>query len=223
VRPRQITQERPQQADGVLSVAASIAGELTIEHPCADEAAPAATDLPPLEISDEVPRGIALRAPLRMTWADVLAALSAALDGQVSPRHLAVQSALIQGKPRLVLELERENDSCGPVWLAAEPWYDAKAGVIRLRQVAVVPNWKPGRKLDELPAQVERHARIPLPLDLEDLRQRLDRFPQGWLPRIDGVDIDIHLDPPGVERVALDASGLVAVIAVMGRASVRVE
>ncbi len=221
--PRGVQQERPKRADGVISSAASISGELTLEQPCSDGEAPETSELPPLEVSDRVPSGVKLQAPLHLKWDQVLAALNESLDGKVPVRRLAVQSAAIAKRPRLVLELERDDDPCGPLWLTAEPWFDADQGAIRLRDIALVPDWNPKRKLGELPANLERHARIPLPVDLTDLRNQLDRTRAQHVPVVEEVDVEIELGTPEVKRVALDARGLVPVVSVTGAAAVRGE
>jgi hypothetical protein len=223
VVPRSVRQERPQQAQGLLSTAATIEGELALEHPCSDPDPSPVSELPPLEVSDEVPDGIRLRAPLRLAWADVLAALNASLDGKLPTKRLALQSALIENSARVVLEVEHDSEVCGPVWLTAEPYFDAESGAVRLRKVGLYPDWKPHRKLDDLPAQLERHARIPLPIALEDLHQRLERALATYVPPIDEVDVEIALERPTIAQVALDPNGFIPVVSVTGHAAVRGE
>ena len=221
--PRSVQQERPRRADGAISSAASISGELSLESPCSDQPPPNPSELPPLEVSDAVPDGIRLRAPLHLQWDAVLAALHESLTGKVAIRRLAVRAASIAKQARLVLELELEDDPCGPVFLSAEPWFDAGQEVIRLRDVALVPDWNPKRKLDDLRAKLERHSRIPLPVELADLHHELDRARAEFVPAIDEVDVEIELGAPSVERVLLDARGLVPVVSVAGSATVRGE
>ncbi len=223
VVPHGVRQERPQLKSGMLTAAASVAGELTLESPCRDLEPPPVGELPPLEVTDEVPEGVRLQAPLRLTWAAVGVQLTDSIEGHVALQRLAVQAAMVDEQARLVLELETEDEPCGPVWLSAEPWFDATRNVIRLRAIAVVPGSKPRHKLDDLPAQLQRHAAIELPVQLDDLAQRIDRTRADLMPEIAEADVEIHLGRPTVDRVALDAQALVPVVSVTGTAHVRAE
>ncbi len=232
IAPSALVQKKPTLSDGNLGLRFGVLGTLSVEEPCSADSAPVATlPLPSLRVDDDLPHGVSLSVPLRIAWDDVSADLTRSL-GSTAARTASVhvvkaraRGVLVGATPRVLLTATVSGTLCGDAHLLAEPWYDAAASRVRLRQVVVAP----GTGLDpsnaaELVALVEQHAAVALPLDAASAPNALsglvERLAQD-LP--EQVRAEVALEPARVEPVLLDGESLVPIVALTGTATVRVQ
>jgi hypothetical protein len=173
-----------------------------------------------MKVEEAVADGIVLRAPLRVDWSTVAALAVESLAGKVAVQRLELHAAQVDSAPRIVMELEHDDDPCGAVWLTAKPKFDAAKNAIRFTDVAVYPKWNPKRKVGNLTKQLEQYASVPLPVPLVELGNRLNALQSELVPAVDEAQVDITLGPPTVVEIALDEKGLVPIVGLTGSATV---
>lgn len=225
VVPRSISQRRPQLEGEVLRLGATVAGELSLQRPCATSSPPPAP-LPPLTTGDEFDDDSELVAQVRLPWDAVALELEAALaEGDApAPRSLALVGAQIEGVSRVVIGAVPARGRCATrAWASADPWYDPVSRRLRLRDVVPLPGLGRSQRPDRgLLAALEASPGVALPRSLDRLGERLDEAVAALVPPlVDGLELNLALEPPRVQSVTATADGLVATLAVTGRVLVR--
>ncbi|MBN2196678.1 MAG: DUF4403 family protein [Polyangiaceae bacterium] len=224
--PLTVTQTHPKLAEEVLTSGATVTGRLSLERPCTTSEA-TVPPLPPLATSDELGPGIRLEILVVVPWSEVGAAFDRAVGGgeDHTPRSVEVRGARVDGESRVVLGVVSARARCGTrSWAMAEPWFDAAAREIRLREIAPVPGierkQRPSRALS---SELETVA-VPLPVDLVALEKELDHLIAALVPPLaDGVVAEIEVGPPRVSQVTVVPEGIAASVLAKGTARIRAE
>lgn len=151
-RWRRIVQQRPELTADALLLRVAIQGELSLEQPCAkaQERAPV-PPLPKAERVDAVPEQTELALPIQLAWDEVGGQLSEQLIGgqpaqgdRISAVQVRGTAAPAQAERGVAVELTLAGPRCGQVWTLSEPWFDAAAERVKLRDTVVAPG-QPGR------------------------------------------------------------------------------
>ncbi len=227
VQPSRLVQSKPALAHDTLSTRLAVFGKLGVEEPCSERRDAPKRALPAPELDDKVPRDVRLDVPIHIDWSDVSADLSRSLaqDGQPRITGARARGAEVDGKAVVALAVTLDGAVCGDAWLIGEPYYDAQASRIRLGQVRFAPG-QADRVAElagsELPARVQRLARVALPIDLALGPRSLSSLVQSLTKkRPPGVDVKVEVQPAEVDTVLVDPQALVPVASLKG--SVRVE
>jgi hypothetical protein len=232
IAPGALVQKKPTLASGTLGLRFGVLGTLSVEEPCNADAAPAATlPLPKLRVDDDLPAGVSLQVPLRISWADASADLTRSLTSTAArTAHVHVVKAraigvMVGTAPRVLLTTTVSGTLCGDAYLLAEPWYDAAASRVRLRQVVLAPGTDlEASDVAELTALVEQHATVALPLDAASAPNALQALVERLAEDLpEPVRAEVALEPARVEPVLLDGESLVPIISLTGKATVRVQ
>ncbi len=229
VTPSRLVQSKPALAHDTLSTRLAVFGQLGVEEPCQSAQADAHRPLPPPELDDKVPGDVRLDVPIHIDWSDVSADLSRSLAQPGEPRITSARArgAEVDGRGVVALAVTLEGEVCGDAWLVGEPWYDAQASRVRLRNVRFAPGQDPSVAQlagSALPARVAELAQIALPIDLalgpRSLSSLVDSLTKE---RPKGVDVKVEVAPAQVDSVLVDPAALVPVASLTGNVRVTVE
>jgi len=229
VTPTRLVQSKPSLSHDTLSTRLAVFGRLGVEEPCSEQPADPHRPLPPPELDDHAPSDVQLDVPIHMDWSDVSTDLGRSLAGPGRPRITGVRArgAEVDGQGLVALEVTLDGAVCGDVWLVGQPWYDAQASRVRLRNV----RFAPGQADDvaqlagsALPARVEQLAQIALPIDLALGPRSLSSLVENLTKkRPKGVDVKVEVQPADVDSVLVDPGALVPVASLRGSVRVVVQ
>lgn len=166
MEPLAVRQAHPVMTEGLIRL--GVSAELRIRHQPACPPSPpeGEVELPPLTTEGEPqPTPSVVVVPVATGWDEVGAALQVVLSAERAGAHeiTAVEVAPTAGGA-VAVGLTLRGEACGPIWVQAEPFFDASAGVIGLRAPTLLGD-APGldRLGDEIVAHVTAHGRIPVP------------------------------------------------------------
>lgn len=229
VTPSRLVQSKPSLAHDTLSTRLAVFGRLGVEEPCSSGHAGPHRALPPPQLDDKVPGDVRLDVPIHIDWSDVSADLSRSLAQPGEPRITSARArgAEVDGQGVVALAVTLDGAVCGDVWLVGEPWYDAQASRVRLRNVRYAPGQDPSvEKLagSGLPARVEELAQVALPIDLALGPRSLSSLVESLTKkRPKGVDVKVQVQPAEVDSVLVGPQALVPLASLKGNVRVVVE
>jgi hypothetical protein len=229
VTPSRLVQSKPALSHDTLSTRLAVFGRLGVEEPCSEQHAGKHRPLPPPELDDQAPSDVRLDVPIHMDWNDVSADLSRSLAGAGEPRITGARArgAEVDGQGVVALAVTLDGAVCGNVWLVGQPWYDAQASRVRLRNVRYAPGQPDNvaeRAGSALPARVEQLAQIALPIDLALGPRSLSGLVESLTKkRPEGVDVKVEVQPAEVDSVLVDPGALVPVASLRGTVRVLVQ
>jgi Domain of unknown function (DUF4403) len=226
VAPERVDEARPKLDGHTLSGELAVFGQVSVEEPC-PKSDPPSGSLPAPHLVDALPDGVDLEVPIRVDWTEVSANLTRSLAGDAVGSVRVTKVEARASRPGVLIDLTLDGATCGDVWLEGEPYYDAASSAIRLRHVRYADGQAARARAlgaDALPGEIERRARVGLPVDvasapgaLEALLEQLTRDKPA------GVRVSLKLKPARVARVLVDERSLVPVASLDGSASVEVE
>jgi hypothetical protein len=232
--PQRIVEQRPRGKGSELTTRLAVLGGVRVEQPC-DNATPQPNErpVPPLEVVDTLPEGIAIDVPIRVGWDAVSTDLTRSLaesNASADPvRIIRVRAkpTTRTARPAVALAVTVDGPVCGDAWLVAEPWYDARVARVRLRNVELLSRSDPAvHEIDvaALVKSVESRAHIALPIDIGAAHASIEKLVSmvsaGAPP---GVEAAVAVEPARIERVLSDETALVPIARLRGKARLTVR
>ena len=230
LRPTRVLQGRPRLDDESLKTVVAVEASLQVEGICTPQKE-RSTRLPTPEVSPELQSGFELHIPVVISWDDVSAELTRALDSQevegdgetLVLRKVETYGRKLEGHDRLLLGVTVSGPVCGVAWLTAAAEHNPKTGQLALRQVKLLDERQAfGPELGKaLASRLEEKGLITLPVDVASIPQSLRELVQrlaGDLPS----QVTAQFEPRAVQipRVRAREEGLVAEVDVYADAAV---
>jgi hypothetical protein len=165
-----------------------------------------------------------LELGIRLAWNEVGEQLAKQLAGPADEpiAELRARPALVGSHRWLAIGLRRRGLQCESMWLLAEPLHDANQGDVRLRVAELLV----GSAADYAAVKrlIEERGRIPLPLRPGRIKELIVKLAARLdTERPDQTEIDLGLEDPTVGRVVPDRAGLLAVVSLRARISLRAQ
>lgn len=243
VMPKALVQSGPRLAEGVVSLALGVEGEVVIESPCG-QAAPS-PPLPSPRVERGAVPGVWLRIPLVQSWDEVGRAVARSL-ALAEPRagSEVVHVTDVQARPGpgaseggVTLLVTLAGRVCGQVALDARAVLSPTGDGFALTQVRAAEGEQaragavtPGLDLAALAAEIERRAHISAAVDVPGLPRDIDRITAALLgPQPDAAVGDlapavrVSMKSAALEDPFSAAAGLTSLIVARGDATARLE
>ncbi len=226
IAPNQVVEGTARRDEGVITIPLGVRGRVSIEprEGGRDDVGP----IPPPTKEPDLQPGVRLHVPIGVDWEDIHAGLSRSVR-HAKGRHHASEITSVRARPHaggLILIVTLHGPTCGAVAFRASPVFHEASGRIALSRVAPLPAeiertraHDPSLDLHDFARQIERLARVELPVDPFAIPKGIERSVEiiGAEPH---ARVRVSTEPTTIDHVAATRTGIAVVSSVRGTARV---